>query len=247
MKQRYQQQEDWTTEVPTYQDGSPNRRGKKMKRRPYRSKYTDELKKEIAEYSIKHGNRQAVAHFSRMLNTTVPMNTVLTLKYMYRKKMRMAAGYTRYGHLQSPSYFSNKDTSEIDSYFGSSYRPNVELPSKNISNSVTANRKRVYNKYTQAQRREMAEYSTKYGTYAASKYFSKILGTDVPAASIAHMRSKYNKWKRESYGENGRPGTPYYEYEGSPAEENEYEERNQKPLTNQFQAIQFAGNHWEVA
>ena len=146
---------------------------------------------------------------------------------MYRKKMGVSSEYNRYAHpSRSPRYFPKSDTVENENYFTSAYNePNIESPAtENYMTNRTSSRRRVYNRYTQAQRKEMAEYSTKYGVNAAVQYFSAVLGTDVPAATIAYIRSKYNKWKRETFGEK-RSVPPYHEHDGSAGEE-----RNEKPM-----------------
>ena len=210
LKQRYQQLRDWTTEISMHENDNQEAQGK---RKQYRSKYSRELKNQIAEYSIKYGNSAAALHFSRLLNTKVPVNTVLALKYIYRKERGVADKRPR--HHRTPNYPS-ENIPEHSNYFPTTMEPT----SSDNYPTIGPARRRVYNKYTQTQRKQMAEYSSKYGVDAAVQHFSQLLGTDVPAATIAYIRSKYNKRKRELAREKA---VEMYE--------DEYEERGGKPMT----------------
>ena len=185
LKQRYQQLRYWTIENSVCEDDNQRPQGQ---RKTYKSKYSRELKNQIAEYSIKYGNAAAASHFSRLLNTKVPINTVFALKHAYRKHSQEEHGQV-YHRVKTYSSHS----SENDSYFTA----NMDTASSNNYPTSSSNRKRVYNKYTQSQREQMAEYSTKYGINAAVEYFSRMLGTDVPAGTIAFIRARYNKNKVE--------------------------------------------------
>ena len=217
LKQRYQQLRDWTTEISMHEDDSQEVSGK---RKQYRSKYSRELKNQIAEYSIKYGNSAAAFHFSRLLNTKVPVNTVLALKYIYRKERGVADKRPRLH--RGPNYPS-ENIPENGNYFPTTMEPT----SSDNYPSVGPARRRVYNKYTQTQRKQMAEFSSKYGVDAAVQHFSQLLGTDVPAATIAYIRSKYNKRKRELALEKAVEMS----YAECPDEDDEYEERGGKPMT----------------
>ena len=75
------------------------------KRRHRKRKYTEDQKRQIVEYCIKHGSTEAAAHFSQVLNMPVPVNTVLALRTPYKKgkhilsKQAVGPRY-RYSHSQ---------------------------------------------------------------------------------------------------------------------------------------------------
>ena len=55
-----------------------------------KKKYTEEQKRQIVEYSLRHGSKEAAAHFSRVLNISVPVNTVFALTTLYRRSKKIA-------------------------------------------------------------------------------------------------------------------------------------------------------------
>ena len=221
IKNRYQQTKDpmgQSGEICRF--GGNNVKGTAEKcntRKPYKSKYTEEQRRDIAEYSIKHGNAEAATHFSQVLNRTVPINTVLTLKAIYRKKRRMkdAAAAESLGHEQKGGFHGDRrrmrtrfrtaqDGSEVDEHVSHTERPPAAKQTKASTMRCLQSRgrrRRIYNKYTQAQKRQIAEYSNKYGAYAAARVFSRTLGCDIPPASVAYIRSKYNREKVENLTE----------------------------------------------
>ena len=218
LKQRYQQLRDWTTEISVQEDDSQEAEGK---RKQYRSKYSRELKNQIAEYSMKYGNSAASLHFSRLLNTKVPVNTVLALKYIYRKERGVADKRPKH---QRASNYPSDNVPENSNYFTTT----MESTSSDHYPTAGSGRRKVYNRYTQTQRKQIAEYSTKWGVDAAVQYFSQLLGTDVPATTVAYIRSKYNDQKKR---ELVREKAAEMSYTECPEDDDEYEERERKPMT----------------
>ncbi|KAG0728467.1 Cytosolic Fe-S cluster assembly factor NUBP2 [Chionoecetes opilio] len=173
-------------------------------------KYTQELRDDIAQYALSHGNHEATVHWSHRLGGTVSESTIRNFIKTYKKftievKEEIGKFAFQYGLDEASKHYSDKLGYEVRKGLVRKFKKNYlkkfpdigdmggELPGGTVGKrvnlpSTSARQKRSY---SLQMKDEIGRYAMQYGINAAIQHYTEKLQFSVKESTVRKFKKQY--------------------------------------------------------
>jgi len=167
-------------------------REERLKRGKY-IKYTPELRDEIAEYALIHGQAAAAQHYSNKLNAVVAESSVRNFvqvlqSFPHHLRYEIGTYASDHGLEASSKYYSIKLGQEVTKGMARRFRKQYGGPGRNTKRRLVGKSGKIY---SQALREEIGRYAAQHGVEATIQVYSDKLLVAVKPSTVRKFRQLY--------------------------------------------------------